>query len=505
MQLGWILVPAASLPHRPFEEDTFFHLTACRNLAEGKGLTIDGRPTSGAQFGTLIFTLAYLALPGAEDALHLRLARAISFLGSVYSTFAVAFLAWAFFRRHTNSAITLAGLSAALWFSSFQVFRINMNGYETVFATGTLLFSVGLFCLRWDAKPKAGLPLDILMGISLGLCVLARIDLGLWAMVAAFSYLIFRNAQFLSKLLTIGIWAFLAFAISLPLWIHNFAVGGSFMPISGKASAFQMTFHGYPESVFQCLIRILTALGEIPLLSFYGPYSWGDQWQGFVVAGVGLTLLLGSLYVVSRQDHGLAPSSKASLAAISLFCLLVICYYTFAHGSWWFTKRYLHPLRGIFFAFSGYYLIVLSKAVYPLLNVRLRAWGVAPFVAAILAISVAQYVLTYGDTRSNTFVPTAKWVNENLPNSSRKAAFQSGTLGYFCANVTNLDGKNNPEALRAILRGDLMGYIRNQDFDYVIDWPSQVAKYVPMQSFLELYQPFHGVGPGMVYKKINSR
>src|SRR5947207_1938921 len=61
LQLSYVFASREALPHRPFEEDTFFHMAVTRNIAMGKGITIDGvTPTSGAQPGTFIYTVAHL-------------------------------------------------------------------------------------------------------------------------------------------------------------------------------------------------------------------------------------------------------------------------------------------------------------------------------------------------------------------------------------------------------------------------------------------------------------
>src|SRR5205823_15081107 len=61
-QASFIFVNRESLAHTPFEEDTFFHMAVTRNMAMGKGITIDGvEPTSCAQPGTFMYVPAHLA------------------------------------------------------------------------------------------------------------------------------------------------------------------------------------------------------------------------------------------------------------------------------------------------------------------------------------------------------------------------------------------------------------------------------------------------------------
>lgn len=60
-------------------------------------------------------------------------------------------------------------------------------------------------------------------------------------------------------------------------------------------------------------------------------------------------------------------------------------------------------------------------------------------------------------------------VARHVPNGTRVAALQSGTLGCFRDNVVNLDGKVNPAALR--VRGHLDEYLQQIDVEWIADWP----------------------------------
>jgi hypothetical protein len=61
-------------------------------------------------------------------------------------------------------------------------------------------------------------------------------------------------------------------------------------------------------------------------------------------------------------------------------------------------------------------------------------------------------------------------VEENVPDDAWVGAIQSGTLGYFHDRTLNLDGKVNPEALRARAEGRIPAYIVERDVAYLADW-----------------------------------
>jgi len=143
---------------------------------------------------------------------------------------------------------------------------------------------------------RMGLPLDLVLGLALGVAILSRVDLGILAVCLTVVFLGWGTGLVVKRVRSVAIWAALAFFVTLPWWVYNYRLDGSMMPISGKASAFQMTFHGVGQSIWLCLVHTLGALWEIPLLSFYAPYGWDETWWGHLVRVVPLVLLAIALW-----------------------------------------------------------------------------------------------------------------------------------------------------------------------------------------------------------------
>ena len=80
---------------------------------------------------------------------------------------------------------------AGLWLSSFQVFRIGLNGYETALAAVVLLGATALYLSIWQNQPRGprGAGADLALGTLFGLGVLTRVDLGFLAVCAALWFL----------------------------------------------------------------------------------------------------------------------------------------------------------------------------------------------------------------------------------------------------------------------------------------------------------------------------
>ncbi len=64
-----------------------------------------------------------------------------------------------------------------------------------------------------------------------------------------------------------------------------------------------------------------------------------------------------------------------------------------------------------------------------------------------------------------------EWVRANADASDWVAAPQSGTVGYFHDRTINLDGKVNPESLRARDEGRLFRYVvEDTQARFIVDW-----------------------------------
>jgi hypothetical protein len=271
VQSSFIFVKREALAHSPFEEDTFFHMAVTRNMAMGKGITIDGvEQTSGAQPGNFIYVLAHLAAR-CDKWEALRWARLLDLLASLGGAVCLYLIVRQLLRAEPKEkAVAYALLTAGIWLSSFQVFWVNLNGYETGFAALMLLACTAVYLRLWSVGPTGarGFWLDVALGGLLGLTVLTRVDHGLLAASAALCFLGLSPEPFKRKWVRVLIWTLVAGVITAPWWIFAWRVGGSIMPISGTASAFQMTFHGYWWSVGQCARLGAESILAMPTLSF---------------------------------------------------------------------------------------------------------------------------------------------------------------------------------------------------------------------------------------------
>jgi hypothetical protein len=500
VQSSVIFVKREALAHRPFEEDTFFHMTVTRNMAMGKGITIDGvKPTSGAQPGNFIYVLAHLAAR-FDKWQALRWARLLDFLASIGAAGCLYLIVCRLLYKESHEkAAAYALLTAGIWLSSFQVFRVNLNGFETGLAALLLLTCTAVYLQLWPAGPSGarGFWIDVALGVLFGLSVLTRIDHGFLALSAALCYLRLAPEPLKRKCSRVFTWTLVAGIITAPWWIFCYRVGGSIMPTSGKASAFQMTFHGYWQSVGKCAWRTLESILAIPTLSFPVPSGEGLLWVFFLLGFVAAL----TWYFCRTKPFvalGIAPFDLRPLAFLALFGSLLMVYYIFFHGSWWFMKRYTHPIRTSAYIFSAFYVGWLAfffekrRWLKPL-------WVFSGILAGHLLIAIALTVKTYNNTDSNQFVEVASYLETHCQDG-KIGAFQSGTLGYFLDNVVNLDGKNNTDALKAVTTGKVIDYMLSQNLKYIADWPSLIALYCNYDEFLRHFEPVASIGAHEIYR-----
>ena len=80
---------------------------------------------------------------------------------------------------------------------------------------------------------------------------------------------------------------------------------------------------------------------------------------------------------------------------------------------------------------------------------------------------------------------------------------QSGIASFFAPNVTNLDGKVNPDALKAIQGDSLGAYIKRTGFDYINDWVGIAEPILrSAQRYGAEYAPVDTIERVILYKRV---
>jgi hypothetical protein len=458
------------LLHPPLSEDGYYSMTIARNIAGGRGISVDGRtPTNGFQPLFTFLSVPVFVLAGPDRILGVRLFLALHWLFYV-ATAAVlgGILRDALDPRDARGRRLAPWCAATLYLSLFPVFGHHFNGLET----GCLLLSYSVV-LRYAQTHALETPAEpAVLGSLLGLTVLSRID-AVFFVILACAYLLLRSdGPARTRLQPAATAAATAFLISSPWWFYSVLAFGSLLPSSGAA-----------EQAWALDARRLGVMATA-LLRNLMPIYFHDADERPEADAVRALLLVGmlALFWVHRfevRKWRLASAERGRhllglSGCLALSSLMLALWYPLSSWAVHFYARYLAPLLLLV-------VLLLARALLALAGAR--PWSAAA-VLLVLGASVPFEVLrSYREPiiERNIFVRRQlTLVESRVPPEEWVAALQTGTLGYFRDRVLNLDGKVNPEALRR--RHDIWRYLDEQGVRWLCDWP-------------ELFRPFFGSRP----------
>jgi hypothetical protein len=262
------------------------------------------------------------------------------------------------------------------------------------------------------------------------------------------------------RLAETALMAVAAAACALPWLVYGIRGFGSVMPVSGRA------YFGSGDPGVNAPAAALALFEYATLLvSFeYAPIR-----SGGVLAAAGLAglVLAGAGTVLAWRRLG--PDRRAVTLVFALFAAGLLAFYVLFFRAPHFLRRYLFPLSPFLALAWG----TAAAGLWDRLAAsRLRLAG--PVLAALLLanFAVRDALLVRGRWRQDSFFRAVEWVDGRLDADTWVGAFQSGTLGFFHDRTINLDGKVNPDALRAIQQRRQAAYVVGSPIQYVLDWAS---------------------------------
>ena len=495
------LRPAAHVYDMPLTEDGYYSLTVARNLAAGRGLTIDGVTlTNGFQpLFTMLEAMAF-ALSAGDDALAMRFVIVLAWLAHVMGALVVAQVArdaWSTLEvsgpaaRHEQDL--RAALAAFLYLAAPLMFNHAYNGLET--ACVAFFYAAAW---RWAqiGRDRSWLGLAA-FGALIGMMVLARIDAAFLALVLGLNELRRSVRRGFAVMLARGaMMGGVAVLVSSPWWIYNLVQFGSPMPTSGTAQqnwALEWLRFEHAEWALRVVL--------FPWL-FAGAYeawlsldiAWPLSPAGYVTVTatgvaraaalvVACVALIGYLRRVAPAELAAAPRDAAERIGRSrefANCFLIAfaglaLYYMLSFVAYWFYYRYFFPLT-LFAVLAA----AIAGARFALRRSSVGARAVQYSVLAVLAIQLGALVILAQSGRgiagNTVYHDQIALVRQYVPNDDFVAAGQSGTLGFFRDRVINADGKVNLPALA--WQDRMWEYLRRRDVKWFVDWPHYVNKYL---------------------------
>jgi hypothetical protein len=419
-------------------EDGYLMLTIARNIALGNGMsTAAGTiPTNGTQpLATYLFAACFWLVDGARRS-GVMLVLAVELLIAVAAALLLYLLGRRVFATRPEADST-AALAAALWFASPLGVVHTMNCLESgLYVLCILVVSLAVLAPTPRVQARPSLRRWSLIGLWLGVAFWARNDAVLLCAAVGLAHLANLlpawRGPLPGRLAELFVAAAVTVLVAAPWLVQNLLCFGSIVPVSGQAQSLHVELGQSLADVPASLAEHLTLVGLIPSALETHP----------AVVGACTLLLLG----VSAVACVRAPAW--SVFPVTPFLALLLAGSIFAV---WRRSAGLQRLR--------HAVALAAIALLATLNVR-----------------------TYLRGSEHGHSQVVDWVQEHVAPEVWVAAVQTGTLGFFHDHTINLDGKVNPEALRAREQGRIPVYVLEKDVDYIVDW-ADVAPWADRPDF----------------------
>jgi len=467
--------PARLIPDTPLSEDAFYALTIARNIAEGRGIVIEGSTWTNGFQPLFVFSCAPIwGLVKQDKILPIRLILGFSWLLYIGSAYLMAQIAGDFAAATSKQDNGLRWAAVLLYLSAPILVMAHFNGLET----GCLLFC---YAAVWRFYQQYGIDTTrrlLGFGALLGLLVLARIDTVFLVVIICLAQMFEHpTAPWRDRLSRFFALAIVSFAVSSPWWFYNLLKFHSLMPSSGQAEQMWGLSQDRLDAIVYSLGRVLLPWG-------YGlHYIVTLRWLGLLVPFLLLALafvfylrfghrsIRNRLVDTSCTSRGRRTLQFARWLLVS-FAVLA-CWYTLSSWTIHFYIRYLTPLA-ILSVFAG---VQIYSIVYRR-SVRVAVLSLVIPTLCAFASTAAQWEPErfFVGIGNPCYRDQLELVETHVPQNAWVAAGQSGTLGYFRNHVINLDGKVNPVALE--YQRKMPEYLRQLHVNYLCDWQDYVDAYL---------------------------
>ncbi|MFW5739505.1 MAG: hypothetical protein ACOC1F_03980 [Myxococcota bacterium] len=431
-------------------DDAYYTLTLARSLVLTGMPSADGAEVTSGYQPLLALFQAPAFLVGASPDAGLLWGLAILLTADVLCALLLARLA-------ARAAGPIGSITAAaLWSLSPVAVTEALVGLEGTLAVAMTLLSAALVAHLHDAPTRRN---AALLGVTLGACLLARID----------------TAWFVTF---VGTWLLLRHRRLLP-----FAIGPALV-VFGPWLAFCLFVSGRPWPESGDAVRSLIDEGDT-LVSTARCAGWAT---GYVIPGV-LTDPEELRQTLVEHPAAGAAGCLATLVAGGWFAaraptavrlwlfgaLALVPFYVLALPAIWGFRRYLFPARA---GMTLVYACLLAMAWERIRHTvpRWSPWLALPVLAGHFALLLATSLRAPARgsmDRSTGYRAAAIAIFAQLPPGSRLGAFQSGALGYFRPDditVINLDGVVSGSAHRAFVEHRLGQHLRDRGATHVTDW-----------------------------------
>ena len=446
-------------------DDGLYYLEVARNIVLGNGVTYDNRTyTNGFHplWGAISVLIALAG--GTESSSLLRFAMIIQSLFVIVGLLCL----WQIAKEIKIDKIGTVCAIILLFFLRLDLWLSTMESCTQML----LLLILVMVSLQQDLVCSIEKKKNVLLGILLALCFLARLD-------TIFIVISFLFVQTLTKIkkkfsfssLTPPLITGTVFTlVSAPYLIANMIFFGSIMPVSGlKKTGRTGTLLTNAYSFFSNLLNCFAQKFNLPASALY------------VIALGGLAVLAWlCLHPRSRPGlacafkRGILPAFALGIIVRGLYLLLFVEEYT--KVPWYWVPEYVACviLSGIIISQFNH---ILQRKLFQ------KAFMLYGVVAVVFATGCA-YLIYDAQIFENTngiAYDTAAWASHNLPHDKLFAMYDSGVFAFFSNHdVIPLNGlitdRKTMEKLRSRRTGEVM---RDFDVDYYVRYVDETIALPP--------------------------
>lgn len=445
-----------------FFDDAFFYTTLARNFVKLGFLTLDGRtPTNGVQpFWQALLIAFHWLLPSWE---LVAMSAALSWVLYAAASGLLGALLWRVLRPRGALPVAVV-VGVALLGTKF--YGTVLRGLET--ALFLFVFSVWLWASELLRSARdAGTARQwhyAAFGVVCACLFFARTD---WfvASIASFVWVCSMNKPFsqgrwqLPQVRTVAAFSLPLAAIVMPYLVHNWAVHGHPMPISGRVKLHYMT-------------------KALPTLK---AYLASDEWRGALT-------LLQKVFKISQKAKVISPGTWGLwAAAIGVGAVLwrkvprarlwlgtVFLHWAFMQ----FVYRELRPYTNYYFAAEILTVCVVVGIALNWLIAQLP-WRESQRAYALPGVALLLVTFWWAKDADRSIRPTARWETrlqlarnlDRLPSKARVGAFWPGVFAYYSQRpVFPLDGIiGSQDYFEDVVKEKAMlDYAKEQGIEYIV-------------------------------------
>lgn len=442
------LKPLPVLDDHLLVDDSYICFDIANNISHGNG-PVSGSTVSNGFQPLYVFIISPLfSLFENDKVIPIHISLIILALFNIMAMYILALY---------TALITKKGYSVLffciLWALHPYILENTLNGLETAVSTFFVALTLFYYTFKYNSQ-AVGFRSSVLLGVFIGLSMLARIDSALLSILIACHYLFFtKENNYGERIKNLLIVSFSAFCIMLPWWVYSYTITGDIFQISGKAVRYMsmMAAEERGEMIQHRIDMVVYAL-RVLLLKTWGLFT--------------LCSFLAVVWFISLKNKTEGIKDYISHYGIitSLFLVSFIAYTMYVFG-YWFFERYLF-IWAIFLTLSTAYFVDRIPFSSKIVHYSLLFCSIA---VCLIQKDFYRFVNGY-DRNKGGYMDIGLWAGKTFPKGTVIGSPQSSALGYFADNMTvvNLDGVVNKECYDSLRAKNIMPYIMKRKIEYVL-------------------------------------